>query len=57
MKKKHVGDNHHEEREESEDLGEFAGPWIFNCAPQPRPPLKMCNKVRKEGYRALRGKW
>ena len=57
MRKKIVGDNHHEEREESKDLGEFAGPRIFNRAPQPRPPLKACNKVRKEGYRALREKW
>ena len=41
------GKDHHEKREEGKDLSEFACPWIFNCAPQPGPPLKMRYKVRK----------
>ena len=41
-------DSHHEEGEEGENLGEFAGPRVFDCAPQPRAPLKVTNKEKAE---------
>ena len=47
---KTFGENHHKKGEEGKDLGEFACPWVFNCAPQPRPPLKMIYEIEKDKF-------